>query len=1787
MPLLNDQYDVETRLYEGARFEILRARRRVDDLPVILKLLKNAKPSPAQIARLKREAETVRSVDSPFVVRCYGFETDQKRWALVQEDFGGVPIATMIGEAKYELKAKLEVAISLVRGISDLHSRSVIHKDINPTNVLWNAASGALKLIDFGISTVLSQENPDFFTPNRLEGTLAYISPEQTGRTNAPVDYRTDFYSLGVTLYELFTGARPFTSEDPLELVHAHIARRPASPHETYPELPAALGAVIMKLLEKSPKARYQSAYGILSDLQRCRDELTEAGEIPAFPLAAEDISERFIFPRKLYGREHDVEQLVAALNRSVEAGASDGEDDTPSAATLVLVTGNAGMGKSALVRELHRPITEQRGYFIMGKFEQFHREPYFAIVAAFRSLIGELLRESEDRLEAWRERLTDALGPNGRVITDVIPQVELIIGPQPELVELGPNEQLNRFNQVFRNFIHALARPEHPVTAFIDDLQWADAASLELLKQLLGDDRPHSLLVVGAYRASEVDANHPLTATLSQIRSEEAAPVEISVAPLEVAHVAQLIADTVATTVESATPLAELVTRNTEGNPLFIKEYLQALHEEGLLRFERSSGLWQWDLGQIEGRGTTESVLDLTVEKLKRLGQETQRALTTAAVIGNRFRLDELASLSGTPLEETFETLLPALRAGVVVTTSEAAALTAAGDTEGGDCRFFHDRVQQAAYSLLDESERADLHLRIGRMLLGSASGDERGEEIFEIVDQLNQARELITGPEELIELAELNLEAGHKAASSGAYAAAGEFLEVARAAATPGGWQTHYELTMAIHRELAVAQHLVGDHDRSDELTGAALEHARTKLEKAEILVTVVRLFTTAARYAEALEAMNRGLKLLGHELPPGDVQEAMGAAFGVVQEKLGDATPASLVDRPTMSDPEIRAATRLLIAGMAAAFYVDPFTYSLIIFCAMALALEHGHPPEGVAVYAWYGHLLSALFGQPQAGYEFAKLGLELSERRRSLQDKCLSCFVLANWTWSWVKHLHETAPISEAGFRAGMESGELMFAGYVLYYGDHNKYFCGAPLDELAEDLHHHLAVNHQLKNHIATDGGDSLRLVIGNLRGETSGPMDFATEDLEEAALLARCEGNQSVMVICYYYIFKTMVLGLYREFDEALEASAAAEPLLQAVVGNVATVRHPFHTALALCGKMESASEAERPELMEKVAGTRDQLAQWAEGCPENYAHLHALLAAELARLDGDAEEAAVQYQRAIEQAAANDYPQDRALANELAGRFQLGQDEADLAAGFLSEAHHGYLLWGARHKVQLLEAEFTMLAATAWSPTERTIETTRTASLNTSTELDLASVMRASQAISGEIRLDRLLERLMALVIENAGADRGVLVVCSDDDLLVEANGALETRDGAQHLAIDVQQGTPLASYDGIPGSVVRYAVRTNEDVILGDASQEGSFTRDSYIQRERPNSVACLPMNNQGQLMGVLYLENQQATHAFTENRVELLRMLSGQFAISIENARLYREMEQKVEQRTEQLRDKNQELQETLDNLRATQSRLIHSEKMASLGQLTAGVAHEINNPLNFVNNFASLGVQLIEEIEEIRDEETDAKLEDVADIVEDLRLNVEAIHKHGERASGIVKSMLEHARGTVSERELTNLNTLVERFSKLAGFGRSNPDARAPVAIDLQLDDCVGEIQMVPQEIGRVLVNLLNNAFDAVTERAQDAGEPFDGLVKVQTRCLDGEVEIRVTDNGTGIPEEIRSKIFEPFYTTKSGQEGTGLGLSLCYDVVVQGHNGDLRVESEPGQGAAFILRLPTA
>jgi predicted ATPase/class 3 adenylate cyclase len=1502
-------------LHQGDRHDVVRATS-PDGQPVVLKILRALHPSPERIARFRHEFDTLAAVDSPHVVGAVGFVTDQRRWALVQEDCGGSSLAEHLSDEALGFAERLDIAVAVATAVADVHAQGLMHKDINPSNVVRNPSTGAIQLIDFGLATALASERPAFSNRNRLEGTLRYISPEQTGRVTAPVDSRSDLYSLGVTLYELFVGRLPFETDDAVGLVHAHIARQPPVPADVRPDLPSVLSDLILRLLSKSVEDRYQSAHGLLADLKRCRSGLRD-GVISGFELGGDDVSDQLRIPAKLYGREAEAKQLSDALDlASGEVGAS-----------AVFVRGAAGMGKTALVESLYGALTERRGYYIAGKFEQIRRTPFSALVAAFQGLVTELLTENEERIARLRNDLLVALGPHGRLIIDVIPQVELITGPQPAVEELGAAETLNRFAAVFRRFVRVFARPDHPVVLFLDDLQWADTASLNLLRALATDDE-QSLLILGAFRDSEVDGSHPLTATFKGLADDGCTTVQLDLGPLTEAHIAELLADTLGAS-EGVEAMAALVTRNTGGNPLFVRELVRSLGRDGLLRFEHSERRWSWDLAELRARGFTQSVLDLMTDRLSQLEPNTLEALRVAACAGATFDLPTVARLRGETVAQLWTLLRPAVQEGVLVATSELDVLIADEDSPHQRCSFFHDRLQQATYEAMDADQRTRTHLRIGRLLRDDPSADP-----FEVVFQLNEGRRFIDYPAERLSLAQLNLDAGRRAASTAAHDTAVRCFDVGVDLLPEDAWSSQYELAMELRRGGAEALHVLAERERSDSLIKACIEHARTDLERAELHVVDVRQHTASGRYPEALEASRRGLALLDFELVADGYMEVMLASFGELQAQMAGRKAAEFLERAPMSDPVAIAKCRLLSWTMAPAFYIDPLLYSVISFEAMKLLVEHGNPPDALAIYAQYGHLLGAMFGDPPGGYEFTKLSIELAERQGSLADVAESCFLSANFSLGWVRPFQEARAVIDRGIEAGLQSGDLRFTTYNFFYSGLNSLLLGEPLDGILRDNADHLAFAQRQRETIGEDACRSVRLVLRNLAGRTDGLDFFADEDLDEAAYVARMQANGSIMVLCYFRVLQCGALVAHGDIAGALEASAAALEIIATIPGNICVGRLAFSTGLALAAALrERDDDGQR----EQLDATLEQLAGYVTHCEANWGHTHALVAAERARTDGDGPAAIEAYERAIALAQAHGWASDHALACELAGRYWMAEGRDELGRTYLAQARYGYEQWGCAPKVASLDTEFDDLAEGAAQT--RSLSSLRSVSV-TSTEtssgaLDLAAVMQAAQALSGELALEGLLGRLLQLVLENAGAQHGVLVVADGAELAVRAAASLEPDDsGGQALHADVALNVSLSSYDAVSAAMVRYVARTNDSVVLDDASSVGAYTRDPRVLKSRARSILCLPLRSQGELFGALYLENAAVLGAFTTDRLEVVNLLASQFSVSFENARLYQEMEAKVARRTEQLASKNQQLEETLDDLRVAQDQLVAS-------------------------------------------------------------------------------------------------------------------------------------------------------------------------------------------------------------------------------------------------------------
>ncbi|NET14271.1 MAG: serine/threonine-protein kinase PknK, partial [Okeania sp. SIO1H6] len=1067
-------------IHNSANSQVDRGQQVDDNEPVILKFLNQDYPTTEQIRRYKQEYYLTCQLKSPGIIKAYSLVEWQRSYVIVLEDFEGISLQEFLkGRKKLSLEKFLFLAIAIVESLGQIHTSHIIHKDINPSNILFNSHTKELKIIDFGISTQLSRENPILKNPNILEGTLAYISPEQTGRMNRSLDYRTDFYSLGITFYEMLTKKLPYPTLDALELIHCHLAKQAISPSQINSSIPLIISEIVMKLMAKNAEDRYQSSWGLKADLENCLEQLELTGKIGVFPLATQDFSERFQIPQKLYGRETEIATLLEAFEVVAETGKVE----------LMMVAGYSGIGKSSLVQELYKPITASRGYFISGKFDQFQRNiPYSAIVSAFTGLIRQLLGETETGLQLWREKLLKALGSNGQIIIDVIPEVELIIGKQLPVPVLGLNESQNRFNLVISNFIRAFCSEEHPLTLFLDDLQWADLATLKLMERMLVEGQTKYLLLLGAYRDNEVSVSHPLAMSLEKLRKNNNAINQITLNPLSLDRIAELIADTLQQT-HKINDLANLILEKTGGNPFFTKEFIQALHNEGLLQLDRQSRSWQWDMVEIEGRELTDNVVELMVKKLQQLPVFSQEILSIAACLGAEFELILLTWIAEKSPQDIFASLKNPLDFGLISPTSELDE-----NLLIQSYKFNHDRIQQAAYSLIDDRQKQEFSLQIGRLLLTNLDPQEQMERIFEIVDRLNAGRELITDELERLELVKLNLSAGKKGKDATAYVAAREYLKVGMEElekATENPWLTEYKLTFALYKELSLLEYLNNNLDASEELLKYALTEVTSNLEQAEIYNLLIVQHTMTAQYLEGIESGQKALALFDINLSLTDLEKALAVEVELVKQNLGDREIASLLDDPEIQIPEQRMVGQTLVNLDPLSYFFDHKFYSVVVLKMVNLSLTYGNIAESAKGYAGYGILLSSVFRDYKLAYEFSCLAVNLSDRFNSQSQKCSSRICLAGHVNHWVNHLKSSKEVFDDGYHLGLSSGELRYSGYALEHSCRYMFYQGVNIQEILELLPKYLEFLQQTNNQWATDGMLGFQLALYNLVGMTS------------------------------------------------------------------------------------------------------------------------------------------------------------------------------------------------------------------------------------------------------------------------------------------------------------------------------------------------------------------------------------------------------------------------------------------------------------------------------------------------------------------------------------------------------------------------------------------------------------------------------------------------------------------------------------------------------------------------
>lgn len=1488
-------YNLEELLAQGHLTSIYRATRRRDRTPVIVKLLTVEFPAPDQLGRIQREFDLVRVLAHPGIIKAHRTEKFGHSLAIVMEDFGGITLRQYIAQHSPALAGKLRIARRIAEILGEIHFNDIVHKDVNPNNILINPLTGEIKFIDFGHAIRSSGDHGDrseLHTPEHLEGTLAYIAPEQTGRMNRPVDYRSDYYSLGITLYELLLGRRPFESADSMEMVHQHIAVVPPLLHTQDTTIPVAVSRVVAKLIEKNAERRYQSSAGILHDLDDCLAALEAGRSLDDFVPGRHEIADRFSLPDRLYGREDDIRRLLDAYARSC-AG-------TPG---VVLVTGHSGIGKSALIDEIHRPLARSQGFFIAGKFDQFRRNiPYSALIQAFQSLLHQVLAASDERVAAWRERLLATLDGNAGVLMEVLPELAHILGPQPEVPPLGPHEAQNRFNLYFVNFVRVFAQAQHPLALFLDDLQWADIPSLNLVELLSADQGCAHLLIIGAYRQNEVAEGHPLLQSIARMTPSGSAVERIVLDKLTPDNVAELVADTLHCPREKSAALAALICRKADGNPFFVRQLLKSLHDDGLIGFDRMKREWAWDITRIEGIGITDNVVALMAGKIRKLPPAAQRLLKLAACIGNRFTLQQLAAV-GADAATVADDFRPALDAGLALADDEA-------------CRFIHDRVQQAAYDLLNDEEKRRIHHQAGTLLLAATPAEKLDEQLFDIVNHFDLAIELATDPTFRRQLAELNLRAATKAKNAIAYEPALRYAECAQTLI-----QGAEEPALAFHilLERAECEHLSGRNEAAAARYRDALAAAPDGRAQSLAYEAMIHFHTNTGDFAQAYQTGREALRRYGVALPAGFVPPLFVADLARLKWRMRGRKIAALLELPECRDDNMRTALRLIGALLKAAYQIRPELCVASAVKAVNLSLVHGTTEDNAVAYLVFGGIfLGGVLGRHQAGYEFGQLALAMNERFANLKQRSEINFVAGYFTHFWLKPARETESYYRAAYESGLRTGDFFHLSCAACTLVESQFLRGVALPEVGRLGGEYLALMRRIGSSEHAGAITAVLRAIANLEGQTDNPASFGDARFDEAAFADQLGHYTLKHFAHFYFVNRMLALYLWRKIPEALAAARQSASYLKHSIAMLHTAEHHFLHALILCAAFETDGNRAHLRQAEKLLG---KFERWAQLNPANFSHQALLVRAEIERLAKPGLGTGQLYNRAIRAADETGRLQYKALANELAGRFFVAADNTLAARGHLREARYGYALWGADGIADRLEYEFPqfvgrhdeepLFGAVSGDGTVHTVSTTSATGSRGIGSLDLATIVKAMHAISGEIRLADLLRRMMEIIIENAGATKGAFLRIDKGALAVEAEGTAEG-------GVTVLDGAEPANHR-LPLAVIHYVARVGESVVLNEARNDDRFGHDPYLATTKPPSLLCAPVLHSGHTIGIVYLENSLTGGAFTPAHLEMLGILSAQAAISIENSRLYASLEQRVAERTEELRCTNERLQQ----------------------------------------------------------------------------------------------------------------------------------------------------------------------------------------------------------------------------------------------------------------------------
>ncbi|MEP0916180.1 AAA family ATPase [Leptolyngbya sp. DQ-M1] len=1905
-------------LYQGSRTLVYRAVRIADQTPVILKRLRHEASSLEEQVRFRNQYTLVKQLEIPGIVKVIGLESCAEGDVLVMEDFGELSLADYLQQIKQQYQQIsivdfLSIALQLSITLGHLHNHKIVHKDIKPANILIDPDAKQIRLIDFSIASQLSDQTQELQHPNQLEGTLAYLSPEQTGRMNRLIDYRSDFYSLGVTLYELLTGQVPFVGEDALEIVYSHLAKEPPELQALRAEVPGAIAKIVMKLMAKNAEDRYQSAKGLQADLQHCLDEFKTTGAIAPFEIGRLDRIAQLNIPEKLYGRNSQLQTVLAAFERARQGSCE-----------LVVIGGYSGVGKTALIRELFKPVTASHAHFIAGKFDQFKREvPYTCIAEAYGELIRQILGETQEQVEFWRDRFSAAVGLNGQAVIDIIPELEWLIGQQPPLPEIPPVEAQNRFYQTFSAFMLAASTPEAPLVEFMDDLQWADAATISRLPEFLSCPENRYRLLILAYRDNEVDLTHLLMQVLAQLKSAQLkSKVEskafrfehITLEPLSLHDVMQFLADTLCCHYFTVQPLAKLLYDKTQGNPFFLMQLLKSLHSEDFLTFDFETNSWQWDIKQIRQFKISEDVVELMTAKFQTLSAQTQFVLQLAACIGNQFDLKTLSTVSQISAFQTLQALWSAIEQEFILPLDQhyRAFLDETGTidlkVQNPKFKFFHDRVQQAAYTLIAEDQKQVTHLEIARLLQQHLSNSEIELNIFEIVNHWNIAIDLVVSDAERSQLVQLNQIAASKAKSSAAYQHALNYLQAAIRCLPNDCWQTNYHATLTLYEDAAQMAYLTGQFVQLEALCNRVSANSLDLFDRVEVWEFWIQACMAQNHMVDAVNFAIVILQALGVSIRKDSVSLTDATTAQPNLLVLSEAEVESLAKLPPMRDRRYLAALRICASVEPIVYFTTSKLHRPLVETAIRLSMLHGNAPETVFFYAVYGLVLCSHTASLRLGLQFGRLASKLLNNvvNKDLQARTL--VNLEGFIKPWEIAVRQTVPQLLKAHQLSLEGGDLEFAALALHYYCVHAYFAGNKL----QPLHSEMLLWEQKMDSLHQEA------ILNFHKIWTSGVAALTSQPSDVYRLIqqqSHCFENN--LTEGCYRLLNTLILSYgFGRYDIAIATSNQLKTCIHSITGMYCVAIYNLYdslVSLAAC----SDYPADSASMLESVALNQKQMRIWARFAPMNFQHKYDLVEAERYRILGETYAAMEQYDRSITGAIEHGYIQEAALANELAAKFYFSLSKPKIAQAYLIEAYQQYQQWGATAKVKQLEAQYPRYFSTPDPIHPAIITHTKSSSSTNSGFLDLATILKATEAISSELVLNQLLDRLLHIILENAGAQKGCIVLDREGELFIEV------ADTDQENSAVVVEAIPLTQSQDVPLTVLQYVARTQTSIVSSDAASESTYANDPYVLKHQPQSLLCTPMIYQGKLIGLMYLENNLVKGAFTTDRLETVKILTGQAAIAIENAKLYaREQERsyQIEQSQQRLnlliqqspiavlewnkqfeiqawnhaaeavfgysaeevmgkhcrmfipeefqpyvnevvngilqqtggthainenirkdgeritcewfnapliaqngeilggvsialdvtdrqrlalaiQEKNQSLEQALTKLQQAQMQMVQSEKMSALGNLVAGVAHEINNPLGFlngsINNAAEFVQDLLKYVDLYQQHHPNAAppVQEFADEIDveflkaDLPKLLRSMRTATERIKAISTSLRTFSRADTEGTITANLREGIDSTILILKYRLKANDQRPAIEVVTNYGD-IPNVDCFPGQLNQVFMNILANAIDMFDEMAQHSSftelEANPYQITIQTAKTEAnKVEIRIRDNGKGMSEEVKSKIFDHLFTTKAVGKGTGLGLAIVRQIVVEKHQGAIEVHSAIAQGTEFVISLP--